>query len=1345
MRKFNILSMLFCVLNGLSAQNSFKNQWDSLYRNIAEEGALGTGVFWDLGMTDPSIGQFQGQPDAAEADFESWMMFYGNLRESVTPNSGIILPEEEQIATVLKENLAGDVLAFPVLYAKGGKIEENAYRNNVIQFDISANAWNCSDPAQCYEMQRVFISAPFVKTLFKPAIQILFSNNLLFGNSGSNILSVEAFLRDDLLGAFQAGTPFPVNLERGENPLRFRIHMDDGEVFECTGILAYDDRDLSGGIQDKFKNGNPFRIGDEQGNIYAEPQRETELRQRLGAFVDYLPGKTGGIQNPCIRKPLIIVEGVDFGYRNAATGCYGGKCGSVGLIDLQNGYLLNPYAKKASQREEAWKPIEKAPGLLRELRENGYDIFYLDFHNGADYIENNAMLLVKLIQDINMRKCSSEEIVILGASMGGLVTRYALTHMEKQNMSHCVRLYISFDVPNKGANIPLGLQAMQHYLMEKTGILKEPFKRKIDRAATRQMLIYHILSRFRSRAHDDRNEFIYKLEKQGNYPKLCRNIAVVNGSLTGAMQNFNPGDELLSINPFLGNDVPWVLRTVGAVFALARPYSGIDGNSWIVLSIKIALHPEYVHKIDLNTYFVDHFPGSIRYDLKDSRLLTGALNIVNKHSSACFIPTFSALDFHIDSPFRVEDFLDPKSPDPGIIPFSAYTGAGHTNEEHMSLTDQNVAWMLRQIDMNRNELPAFLKSVYNLGRKERTKIGSLTVENGGVLQINAHNVTGYGSGPYDLIQPAGFSYEASTTDCSPLIIIDDGGELKIGDSNLPLANTGRFTLGKGSVLMLKSGSVLRIHNGSSLVVGEGSKLILHPGVKIILEGSEALLQIDGTIRLEERASLTFSKGSAGVGGYIKFRNAKGGYGNGLMEIGGKGTSIDLEGDGKHDVVLQVEGRFETHFPGQTMKLSRLRIARGKVMYGNRSSVVTTAPVHLSEAEFRILHWSPMGSSNALILENSPKAEIESCLFAGFATAVHLKGSGNNNKLNVLKSTFRDCVNGVLAKDAGVDIAHSAFESCTAYGLYLQDPESDLILQSSRFVRNKVGIYVFNKLSYPAHIFMNDCDILSNETGMEMDRCVTSVSCSRFFANGTGLSDVYGELNLSTDLNFRGVIAEGKGGNNTFAYNSGAGIRVKGTVLHIRNGGNNFIIEKNTRECRFIFGELAYSTMTHHSSTPYALYAGGNYWFPGPDQNLGNSARYLYFVTFPYPNSSGTTINLLSGDVLDDKNTICYSEPCNPCDRVQNEHTEPSHSGGPGLADKIQIYPYPVSDVMQVVLPGDEQMPYSLDLCALDGRILISTTGTGNRAELDVNGLAKGMYILRISTGAGFAIRTVLIN
>jgi hypothetical protein len=112
---------------------------------------------------------------------------------------------------------------------------------------------------------------------------------------------------------------------------------------------------------------------------------------------------------------------------------------------------------------------------------------------------------------------------------------------------------LSFDAPHQGANIPYGLQNFMQYFSGKLPTMKENFKRKLDRAAARQLLSMHILSEFKTSPHKDRIEFLAKQNQLGNYPKLSRNITLTNGSVNASFQNFNPGDLLLTLNPFSAN------------------------------------------------------------------------------------------------------------------------------------------------------------------------------------------------------------------------------------------------------------------------------------------------------------------------------------------------------------------------------------------------------------------------------------------------------------------------------------------------------------------------------------------------------------------------------------------------------------------------------------------------------------------------------------------------------------------------------------------------------------------------------------------------------------------------
>lgn len=112
---------------------------------------------------------------------------------------------------------------------------------------------------------------------------------------------------------------------------------------------------------------------------------------------------------------------------------------------------------------------------VRDLRdlfddESEYDLVFLNFRDGTADIKKNAECFMEVVRQVNLRKAeagSTEPNVVLGLSMGGLVTRYGLAKMVKiHGENPQVRVLASYDSPHRGANIPLGFQAMMHQLNE---------------------------------------------------------------------------------------------------------------------------------------------------------------------------------------------------------------------------------------------------------------------------------------------------------------------------------------------------------------------------------------------------------------------------------------------------------------------------------------------------------------------------------------------------------------------------------------------------------------------------------------------------------------------------------------------------------------------------------------------------------------------------------------------------------------------------------------------------------------------------------------------------------------
>ncbi len=177
------------------------------------------------------------------------------------------------------------------------------------------------------------------------------------------------------------------------------------------------------------------------------------------------PGARVSVETGCddvFDKPIIVVEGFDPDDNIDAT--------ELGRLFAGNGF----------------KETAKA---------YGYDFVYVDFTNNTTYIENNAKVLQAVIQQVNQVKTGSNPISIIGWSMGGLIARWCLKDMEDNGITHNVQNFFSYDAPQQGANIPLGLQYLFHEISNDLPWLKWFSKdfRQIEHAfqspAAKQMLV----------------------------------------------------------------------------------------------------------------------------------------------------------------------------------------------------------------------------------------------------------------------------------------------------------------------------------------------------------------------------------------------------------------------------------------------------------------------------------------------------------------------------------------------------------------------------------------------------------------------------------------------------------------------------------------------------------------------------------------------------------------------------------------------------------------------------------------------------------------------------------------
>jgi pimeloyl-ACP methyl ester carboxylesterase len=190
--------------------------------------------------------------------------------------------------------------------------------------------------------------------------------------------------------------------------------------------------------------------------------RLQKFNQNMKVYVRYSKKRPlGTYGHNKIIKPFIVVEGYDIT--------------DASQLLKANNYSINTLI-------DEWDKTVKTPTTFdfnKELDEQaGYDLIFIDYYTMRNITEN-ADYLLQAIDWINSQKENNavgvrEQNIVMGISMGGLVSRYALakrTKLTNTNTTETKEL-ITMDSPHQGANVPLGLQ---HFLYDfgETKIIKK--------------------------------------------------------------------------------------------------------------------------------------------------------------------------------------------------------------------------------------------------------------------------------------------------------------------------------------------------------------------------------------------------------------------------------------------------------------------------------------------------------------------------------------------------------------------------------------------------------------------------------------------------------------------------------------------------------------------------------------------------------------------------------------------------------------------------------------------------------------------------------------------------------
>ncbi len=131
--------------------------------------------------------------------------------------------------------------------------------------------------------------------------------------------------------------------------------------------------------------------------------------------------------------------------------------------------------------DDTWPP----PAFFEDGTEGVFDAWLAQGINvlamapgssGADRVEDDAAALRRALELVDAYRGEAMfPLVVVGHSMGGLISRIALAGMEADGVEHGVALYVSYDAPHSGVNVPQGMQNLKVKLDEWAAMTEADF------------------------------------------------------------------------------------------------------------------------------------------------------------------------------------------------------------------------------------------------------------------------------------------------------------------------------------------------------------------------------------------------------------------------------------------------------------------------------------------------------------------------------------------------------------------------------------------------------------------------------------------------------------------------------------------------------------------------------------------------------------------------------------------------------------------------------------------------------------------------------------------------------
>jgi hypothetical protein len=547
------------------------------------------------------------------------------------------------------------------------------------------------------------------------------------------------------------------------------------------------------------------------------------------------------------------------------------------------------------------------------------------------------LLLAEVIRQINTKKVQNDcraKNVIIGASMGGQVARWALKTMENAGENHDSHTYISFDSPQKGAHIPLSIQAAA-YWASRSGINtgSPSLWQKLNLPAARQLIFDNLGSAERSARITVGQWEVSGLTGFGDiqftgtdfkclrdqyvgemigldYPKQTRNVAIACGALSGSPQGYVNGSALFNMNVpipsnfgvfiagfngnaahfkiWSGNGSPTSLSVTKAFKCTGSPVpsagvgmGGRAGQQFIfAAALPTSFNKEspcqystlYVNALQ-NTAYLDNAPGSYRQDL------VGLKQLIEDEAAAIegAVVNLNNLPSEATKKQCFIPLLSAFDIQQSISDQSLYQDfriISPTSYPFAEIFAPKVS--LKHVEIDNDIIDFLIKQI----KLREINLPTILINRSyNFANVNKAILSSVDIGTAAIVRingagKAGFDDEANSALASGFEVVTGGN---CGPAVVNVNSGGTLKIGEATrigTLRITNGSVVRVFSGGTLTIDPNSQLIVESGGKFIIDAGAIinLVGSESTILVKSNGELALNAGLLKVSGdgFVQF-------------------------------------------------------------------------------------------------------------------------------------------------------------------------------------------------------------------------------------------------------------------------------------------------------------------------------------------------------------------------------------------------------------------------------------------------------------------------------------------